>query len=318
MKLVISLPTRGRPQKLLETIRVSCSNLVLDNTVMLVHVDEDDIETKQALADSWSSLDKHVRVTVAPREDTIGAKWNRALKEPGDLYLVDADDAPWVTPGYDAKLLEAAARFPDGIGAVYGHLANASFPGVMGLTAKLCEKFGNRMFVEFFPYWFVDHWVDDIVRHLGRISFAEVRTDQTTVGQTQEMREPAWWATWFDAAYLVRRQIAHGIIDDADFQEPAWRKEMLKAQAPLIEDRSRWINDNVRAMQQWPVANALSLKDGRYQRLKKQAIELVEPMLVGMPNERAPRILGPWGAIAYRNYLTPPTRVAGIRQTWVA
>jgi hypothetical protein len=49
------------------------------------------------------SLDKRVVVTIGPREDTIAAKWNRALAENADLYLVAADDDPYVTEGYDAK-----------------------------------------------------------------------------------------------------------------------------------------------------------------------------------------------------------------------
>ena len=48
-KLVISLPTRGRPQQLLDTIRRSTANLVLPNTVLMVQVDADDEATEQAV-----------------------------------------------------------------------------------------------------------------------------------------------------------------------------------------------------------------------------------------------------------------------------
>src|SRR5882757_656205 len=172
MKLCISLATRGRPQQLIDTIKRSTANLVLPNTVMMVQVDEDDAATITAL---WmAELDKRVKVYVNPREDTIAAKWNRALAEPADLYLVAADEDPYITPAYDAKLLDAARLFPDGIGMVYGQMANASFSGVVAPTRGLVDKLGH-IFPELFPYWFVDHWTDDLARLIGRLAFADVR-----------------------------------------------------------------------------------------------------------------------------------------------
>jgi hypothetical protein len=283
LKLVISLATRGRPQQLIETITRSTANLVLPNTVFMVQVDEDDKATIEALGKA--ALDERIKVNVRPREDTIAEKWNRALEEPGDLYLVAADDDPYITPGYDAKLCRAAELFPDGIGMVYGRMANASFSGVVAPTRGLTEKLGH-IFPEWFPYWFVDHWTDDLAKLIGRISFADVRTDQTNVGKTQEMREPGWWATFFDAGYMVRRKIAFGIIDALD--EPEWRKEMLRNQAPLIEYRSRWINDGVRSrdaeLSNW---SGLDTSDPRYCRVRDAAVALIPEFLDGMDKDEA-------------------------------
>lgn len=306
-RLIISLATRGRPQQVVDTIARSTPNLALPNTMLMVQVDDDDVATIDAL--NRAKLDERVRVNVKPREDTIAAKWNRALAEPADLYLVAADDDPYVSAGYDAKLLEAAALFPDGIGMVYGRMANASFSGVVAPTRGLCDKLGH-IFPEFFPYWFVDHWTDDLARLIGRLAFADVHTDQSRAGKTQEMREPGWWATFFDASYLMRRRIARGIIDSADFQESEWRKEMMRQHSPLIEFRSRWINDNVRAQsKQFEAWSGLSTKDARYQRVRHAAVAMIPHLLddYGMlPQEAA----------AFRNALTPPTTVAAIPQAF--
>lgn len=285
MKLVISLATRGRPEQVVDTITKSTPNLVLPNTVFMVHVDADDKDTLAALG--AAPLDKRIKVTVGEREDTIAAKWNRALKEPGDLYLVAADDDPYITRGYDAELTKAANLFPDGIGMVYGRMANASFSGVVAPTVKLTEKLGH-IFPELFPYWFVDHWTDDLARLIGRLSFADVRTDQSKAGKTQEMREPAWWATFFDAAYLMRRKIAREIIDGEDFQEPEWRKQLLRDHSPLIEYRSQWINMNVRARDQelteW---SGLAGNDERYLRVRNKAVAMIPQLLADMPVDEA-------------------------------
>lgn len=321
-KLVISLATRGRPQQLLDTIRRSVANWTHPETVMMVQVDGDDQPTTDALKKEWENpksplLGRWIVIDTRPREDTIAAKWNRALSIPADLYLVAADDDPYITPGYDTKLLEAASRFPDGIGMVYGHMANASFSGVVAPTHGFVDKLGH-IFPEYFPYWFADHWTDDIARMIGRISFADVRTDQSKAGKTQELREPAWWATWFDAAYLIRRRIARGIIESIDFHvDDCWRRDILRTHHPLIESRSRWINDNVRAnARQLECWSAIDAQDNRYKRVKAKAVEMIPHLLDGMPEGPDPGVLGSWGAKAYRDALLPPTEVVGLKRAF--
>jgi hypothetical protein len=307
-KLVISLATRGRPDRLLDTVKRSVANLVCDLTELMIQVDEDDHATVDAHHDILKAVgDDRVWVDIRSREDTIAEKWNRAAEVPADLYLVAADDDPYITPRYDEKLLEAAELFDDGIGMVYGHMANASFSGVVAPTRKLVEKMGG-IFPTYFPYWFVDHWTDDIARIIGRISFADVRTDQSNPGKTQEMREPGWWGTFFDAGYMVRRNIARGIIECPDFHESCNTKTRLINQAPLIEFRSKWINqhlrDNDRAWRQW---SGLTEQDPRYLRVKQRAISLLDEWLLILPPDEAQ---------AYRNYLLPPTIIRGPKQAY--
>lgn len=320
MTLLISLATRGRPQQVLETITRSVQNWTHAGTRMVVQVDDDDHPTIEALVfprmpsyaapqSFETTFNGRVTLNIHPREDTIAEKWNRILSAPADVYMSAADDDPYITPGYDAKILEAASRFPDGIGIVYGHMANASFTGIAAPTRKLCEKLGY-IFPPLFPYWFVDHWVDDVARIIGRISFADVRTDQGGAGKTQELREPAWWATWFDAAYLMRRKQAHDIIRGKDFRTPSWNKDILLRHHPMIEYRSRWVNDNVRAqakaLEGW---SGLTLADARYQRVKAKAVAMIPHLLddYGMD---------PQEAAMFRNALMPATEVVGLKRAF--
>ncbi len=288
MKLAISLATRGRPDRLIEALKVSSSNWTNKDTVLYVQLDEDDQTLDQTLSllrDIPSVLDNIIIPNVAPREDTVAAKWNRITDIPADVYAYHADDDPYTTLGYDQKILDAAARFPDGIGAVFGHLANMSFSCTY--AAKYVQKLGFLL-PEYFPYWFCDHWTDDLAKMIGRISFANIRTDQSRPGVTLEMREPGWWATWFDAAYLMRRQQALSILNDPEFECPDWQKDLLIAGFPLIDSRSRMINHNVRQqnaqLSQW----AGNLKpDERYNRIKKRAVDMVPHLLndFGMPEQ---------------------------------
>lgn len=301
MRLVVSMPTRGRPQQLAQTIQRNLACLSEPNSLLMVQVDEDDIQTVEL---AKKLADKRLKFSILPREDTIAAKWNRALTEEADVYTCLGDDDPLLVRESDVRILEAARLFPDKIGMVYGHLANASFSGVISFTRKMTELLGFIQ-PEYFPYWFCDHWTDDIGRIVGRIAFADVRTDQSKVGKTMELREPAWWATWFDAAYMRRREEACNVIMALD--EPDWRKEILRTHAPLIEFRSRWINDNVRMnarnLETWGAP-----KDERYLRVKQKAIDTVPLLLRMLPTEHEVRV--------FRELLTPPPFITNLPRAW--
>ena len=311
MKLVVSIASRGRPDRLAATVRQNLAHAVLPDTVIAVALDNDDKPSIGALAHLAEQLDptgNRILASVKPREDTIAEKWNRALAVPADCYLAVGDDDPIATRGYDAEILKAAAIFPDGIGMVYGHLANASFSSMVAPTRGLVEKMGGKIFPEYFPYWFCDHWTDDVARIIGRISFADVRTDQSKPGKTQEMREPGWWATWFDAARVYRRKQAHAIINDPDFKVEEWQRKILLNHHPLIEYRSTWINDHVRAqakhLEGW--SNAAPADD-RYKRIRDKAVAMIPELLEGMDEA---------DAIRYRNALITPTDVVGLRRIY--
>ncbi len=285
MKLVISLATRGRPDQLRDTVEKSVENWVCPTTELQIQVDADDTATLEAM-EKWPTSLKGF-ANVGAREDTIADKWNRALGTKADVYLVAADDDPYTTHGYDLRILEAAERFPDGLGYVYGHLANLSFTGVVAVTRGMVDKLG-WILPPYFPYWFCDHWTDDIAKITNRISFANVQTDQSKAGKTQEMREPGWWATFFDACYLMRRHQAHAIIDSPDFVGEPWQKKLLKVNHPLTEVRSRMLNASVRAqsqqLEQW---SGLKQQDDRYARIKERAIAMLPQVLggYGMPEQ---------------------------------
>ena len=283
--LAISLATRGRPDRLLEQVKTCSSNWTNPETKLYIQVDADDQPTIDACQKQEWGPDGNIIVNIQPREDTIAGKWNRILSVPADVYCYHADDDPYVVSGYDQLILDAAQRFPDGIGAVFGHLANLSFSCTYAATAKYAQKLGFLL-PDYFPYWFCDHWTDDLARMIGRISFANIRTDQTRPGVTQEMREPGWWATFYDAAYLFRRKQATDILNDPEFICPDWQKELLIAAFPLIDVRSRMINQSVRNSNKQLSAGAGNLPmDERYLRVKNRAIEMVPKLLgdYGMP-----------------------------------
>ena len=243
--LTVALATRGRPEIMVDTVKHMVHFSELAETTILVLMDEDDPASFEAL--KKANVGSKVMYSVQPREDTLGGKYNRALNDcPADLYQVAVDYAPILTPGYDKVLLEAAAGFPDGIGCVYGPPANASFPTTQAVTAKWVEASNGTIYPGFFPFWFVDHWLDDVAKMTGRINTVDIMVDchSRRGPKTLELRDVDFWASFFDAGRLVRRRQADKIIDTLD--EPEWRKRMLKTNYHRVEARSLWINHQVR------------------------------------------------------------------------
>lgn len=293
MKATISMPTRGRPDLLLPTLRTTLANLALPDTRIVVAVDTDDKATVEALdigpGRHPTIHDERVIYAVEPREDTLGEKWNRAVRlAPADLYIVMVDYAPHLTQGFDRMYLEAAELFPDNIGVVQNDLANnVSFSSSQAITAGLVAKMG-WMYPPYFPYWFVDHWIDDIASLIGRRAYVSAKVDNARRPGTRELREPGWWASYFDLLWDARLEQARSIVDSEDFLEPEWRKEILRAHHPLIEYRSKWINENCRQMNdQMERQSGAGPGDTRYLRLKKRAMDEAAAIMARLKDKGA-------------------------------
>ncbi len=285
MSLAINLATRGRPDLLIDTIERTLPNISRRDTQFVISVDDDDTTVIDALRPRYMSKDVGVEVSVLPREDTLGAKYNRILEWDADVYLAMVDYAPHITPGFDQKILDAAAVFPDKIGVVYNWMANLSFPCINAVTKRFAELQGY-MYPPYFPYWFVDHWLDDMVRMTGRVAFADVRIDVTKRPGTQEMRAPEFWATYFDVCVLERREVAYRIIDALD--QPEWEKALLKRNCPMHEHHSLIVNqivrDDVKAGRMRGIVGDVP---ERYRRLEAAAKERAQTILVPELRERA-------------------------------
>ena len=102
--LTLNLCTRQRPHLLGETIERTLANVTLPTTRFLINVDDDDPASYEAAM----KFAPTVVVSSLPREDTLGEKFNRALKvAPADIYLTMVDYAPILTKGFDRRVMEA-------------------------------------------------------------------------------------------------------------------------------------------------------------------------------------------------------------------
>lgn len=247
MKLTINIATRGRPDLLKMTVEKTLPRMTRSDTVLMVSVDDDDKGTIAVL--DTLPKDRRIHVSVKPREDTRGEKYNRALTEcPADVYLPAVDCAPIMTPSFDQAIIDKAALFPDNIGCIRTPFINGVFPpALQAVTAGLVGKLGYIYNPEY-PFWFIDHEMHDLARLIGRYFLVDVHVETAPYrpAKTIRLRDVAWWATYYDIMALERRMKARAIIRGEDFKTPDWIKSDLLINHDWIEHGSFIINENVR------------------------------------------------------------------------
>jgi hypothetical protein len=276
MSLSISLGTRARPGMLARTVEATLPNITHKDTKLVICADDDD-EGTLSLQDKLN--DPRIIWSILPREDSLGEKFNRVLTAAqADVYLAMVDYGPMVTKGFDEKIIEAAQVYPDGYAVILNHLVcavdpcqpnNNSFSQINAVTHKLAVKMGG-MYPAIFPYWFVDHWLEDMATLIGRKVFVDIVANCTSRPGTMDRREPAFWGVVFDWLHIERNRLAAEIINLPDFDETAARKAALLRNMPFTNERSFSINSWLREL---PPGD---IQDERYLRIRQKAFELVQ------------------------------------------
>lgn len=276
MRLTTIINTRGRPDLLRDTVEATVAGMTEPETRLIVAVDEDDEVTLNDIA--WLPRDKRVLLNIEAREDTRGPKCDRALRiAPADIYMPVSDYTPIHRPGWDAVICEAAELFPEGIGCVQTLPINANFAGIQAPTAKLVELMGY-IYPPHFPFWFIDHWLDDIVRMTGRAVTVDIGSDHFSLSgqrKTIGLREVGFWCDYYDALTPERFEQANRIIEALD-ETPA-TKRRLRSNFPTVDVRSRHLNFCVKT-RNLPDNDP---PDERYLRVKAKAVEHLKQLNEG-------------------------------------
>lgn len=283
MSLTLNIATRGRSDRLWDTVTRNVRVMTEADTRLVISGDADDETMTPEFADRLRGVDSRVIVDIRERPDSLGAVWNRALDYPADLYCCSPDHVVYVDYGFDRKFNEAMQVFPDGIGVVYTHMSNKSFPHTQAISQNWVDVLGF-LYVEFFPYWFVDHWIDDLARMTERVVLADIDCDLGDKPPTTNLREPGWWATFYDSQRLVRREQADKLLRAISGGLLGTFYEKCVRNFPIHEFRSQMINDYVRTVLGNMPPNGV--ESSRYLKLKEQAtvmmareFERLEPLL---------------------------------------
>lgn len=171
MVVALSLPSRGRPARLLECL--SSARETAEGPVLAsIRLDDDD----RFRGDYLRGLRHYqpVKVTVGPRV-TLGRAFDEAARtavEAGaGMVMMCGDDIRFRTPGWDRMVGDAFHAWPDRIGLVYGR---------DGLHDEKLATHGfvSRQWVEaigFVPHQLLgncaDTWLHQIALRVGRVRY---------------------------------------------------------------------------------------------------------------------------------------------------
>lgn len=170
---VISLlmPTRGRPALVDRLIKsVVTQTIHLDQVEIILYVDEDDTGSHHL-----DSQDVRVVRIVGPAMSMGG--YNSACLEQarGDIIILANDDMIIRTPGWDTKIFETVAKFPDKIYLAYG---NDLFKKGNLCTFPILSRRTCELLVEPYPKEyqgaFIDYHLFDIFKRLQHAGFDRI------------------------------------------------------------------------------------------------------------------------------------------------
>lgn len=279
MTVSVCIASRGRPEELRATIAKAQAAAAFPRTTFFsVAIDSDD-ESQDRGEYLWP-----ICCGVGAREDSLGAKYNRAVRTtPSEtsVFVLGVDDAALVSPGWDRRLLDAASQFKDGIGVIYWGERRGLFclPDGIAVTRGWIEKVGYFC-PEHFPFWWHDTWIDELARMTGRFVWADVKWEKhgaSEVGghKTTRMREVSWWARFFDATRPQRLAKALDMLCSLDY--PEWLRSQLISElhgtgGALRQRNSLLVERGAQFEQRYGAEYA---DDPGYDRLKRAAEEML-------------------------------------------
>jgi hypothetical protein len=278
MTVAVCIASRGRPEELKHTVAKAKELATESETCFCAAVDRDDPEQ------IGYYRTRRIALSNGVREDSLGAKYNRAASladKAASVFVLGVDDAYLASPGWDKTLLNAAAKFQDGIGVIYWGTRKGAYalPDGMAVTRGWIEKVGFFM-PEHFPFWWHDTWVDELARMTGRwvwedLAWEKYGSSEVNGHKTTRLREVSWWAKFFDDTRPKRMMKALDLLTTLDY--PDWLRSQLISElgntCAVLEQRNRLLRERGHEFE----ANygAEVGDDQGYERLKKLAEEMV-------------------------------------------
>jgi hypothetical protein len=180
-KVSVLIPTRHRLERLGQMMMSYCETAG-ECSELVFRVDDDDTDTQRYLKDISDMAP--CRVVVGPRKKgyaSLGDFFNELYAaSTGDVLMCGNDDMVFQTSGWDAKILEEANRYPDGIfdfGVETHNAANFPFATV---SRSMCDRLG--FFFDPRMFWGDIFWRDVTSRFDRAIRLPDIHIDHDWAG----------------------------------------------------------------------------------------------------------------------------------------
>lgn len=228
--LTLCIAARGRPVELERVITETDARVADPARVTISVALDDDDESLSSRAPPTTR--SRLVWDVGPREDSLGAKYNRCARNaPSDMYVLGADDNVFATDSWDAIISQTAALFPEQFGFVYFGRLDGTLPTNMAIPHGLIEAQGF-MFPEHWPFWFHDTWTDEIAHMIGRVLWANIEVEEIGGrGKTRGLREVPFWTALFDTLRNERVLLARRLSEEIN---PQWLDIQLRQRQDIL------------------------------------------------------------------------------------
>ncbi len=172
--ITVLCPTRSRPEMLKQTI-FSFDKLAIQSEKVdfWLLIDEDDTETL-ALIDGGEldgigiKLSYHVGERPITLADGLNKLWQ--VSSNGGIYVYMSDHYQMLTDGWDAELRDTFNLGPEDrcqVVQIEDTLRGSDDLILWALSAEWVNIVG-RFVPPYFPYWFIDMWIDHVAKMLDR------------------------------------------------------------------------------------------------------------------------------------------------------
>lgn len=246
--ITILCPTRSRPELLDKAVDLIDKHTSRKDQVnMWLLVDNDDLQTCALIHSGWSEkFDIKVSFLIDDPTITLGDGLNRLWQAAsnGGIYLYMGDDHQMMTSNWDVTLRETFNSGPKDrylIAQICDLHRNSDDLIIWAVTAEWLNTIG-RFVPPYFPFWFIDMWVDHVSVMAGRkvMSGIEMKSAGGRGHGTQNLWNLGYWYRFFHLLLFERVQEVDKILYEIGRQTPASYNQMALLADRHLQDYEKW------------------------------------------------------------------------------
>ena len=246
--ITILCPTRSRPKLLDKAVDLIDKHTSRKDQVnMWLLVDNDDLQTCTLIQSGWSEkFGIKVSYLIDDPTITLGDGLNRLWQAAsnGGIYMYMGDDHQMTTSNWDVTLRETFNSGPEDrflIAQISDLHRDSDDLTIWAVTAEWLNKIG-RFVPPYFPFWFIDMWVDHVSIMAGRKVMSGIQMKSAGGGGhgTQNLWNLRYWYRFFHLLLFERVQEVEKILHEIGRQTPTSYSQMALLAERHLQHYENW------------------------------------------------------------------------------
>ncbi len=216
VRVVVTILARENPIGLITLVGALHATAGGTNDIRyIVRYDHDDVDSLRAIMLLQDDIPNVVGLP-GERPLTLGAAWNEALRAGGD-WEVAATFPNDVVPMCDQwdSILAGFLKPKEHPGCSWWQTCDPAAPVFPAICRQWFDALDQRLFPEWFPFWFSDTWVVEVSNLAFGTRLPIIKNLQLGGKHeaTNGMRDLAWWFSFFAKTRVLRIQEAKRLAE---------------------------------------------------------------------------------------------------------